>query len=113
MEKQEIFQFPDLVVDTARHEVLVKERPVELTVKEFELLCFLIRNNGIVFDRDRLLRSVWGKLRGHKSRTIDVHIRRIRKKLAESSHYLLTLRGVGYKFKANGTTEFAEKGGDK
>jgi DNA-binding response OmpR family regulator len=101
MEQQKLFSFPDLVVDVPKHEVLVKGHLIELTAKEFKLLCFFIKNNGIAFDRDRLLRSVWGKLRGRKTRTIDVHIRRIRKKLGESSRYLLTLRGVGYKFKAN------------
>jgi DNA-binding response OmpR family regulator len=104
MEQQGVYSFPNLIVDVPKHEVLVNSQLADLTAKEFKLLCFLIRNNGIVFDRGQLLKSVWGKLRGHKTRTIDVHIQRIRKKLAESSHYLVTLRGVGYKFRASPIT---------
>lgn len=106
-----VFKFPGLEVDIARHEVLVSGRMVDLTAKEFNLLHFLIKNNGIVFDRRQLLKSVWGKEPNCKSRTIDVHIRRIRRRLGEASHYLLTLRGVGYKFRANGITS-ERKGGD-
>ncbi|HTY12774.1 MAG TPA: winged helix-turn-helix domain-containing protein [Candidatus Omnitrophota bacterium] len=101
-EGNEIFKCPGMEIDPTRHEVLINGRPVDLTVKEFNLLQFLVKNEGRVFNRDQLLKNVWGEQSEIKSRTVDVHIRRIREKIAEMSKSLLTLRGVGYKFRING-----------
>ncbi|MFA6549326.1 MAG: winged helix-turn-helix domain-containing protein [Candidatus Margulisiibacteriota bacterium] len=98
--KDLIYNFSGLIMDIARHEVVVDGRMVELTAKEFNLLHFLIKNNGIVFSRAQLLGAVWGINVAIETRTVDVHIRRLRKKLGEVRYYILTLRGVGYKFRA-------------
>lgn len=95
----ETLKFNGLEIDPDRHEVNVAGRLVELTNKEFKILYFLSQNEGRVFDRDRLLQAVWREGSNVKSRTVDVHIRRIREKLGEAGRNLFTLRGVGYKFK--------------
>ncbi|QQR92025.1 MAG: response regulator transcription factor [Myxococcales bacterium] len=96
---QEILKLGALNVDLAGHEVTVQGRPVELTQQEFALLKFLIENRGRVFRRDQLLERVWGVDYYGTSRTVDIHIRRLRMKLDESAAMLETVRGVGYKIK--------------
>ena len=87
-------------VDVGRRTVMVGERAVDLTPKEFDLLAFLMRNRGIVFGRDRLLERVWGYERAVDTRTIDSHVRSLRAKLGEEAQVVKTLRGVGYKAEA-------------
>lgn len=93
-----ILKLKDLEIDTERHEVKAAGKPVELTAKEFQLLHYLAENNGRVFSRDRLLDSVWGIDVAIETRTVDVHVRRLREKLGKAGKHLITLRGVGYKF---------------
>lgn len=88
----------DLYLNICQHVVKVKGEPVTLTLKEYELLSLLIRNRGIVFDRDKLLSSIWGYSFDGENRTVDVHIRTLRHKLGECGDYIETVRGVGYKF---------------
>ncbi|MGA2368577.1 MAG: response regulator transcription factor [Dehalococcoidia bacterium] len=88
-------------IDLERHEVFHKGNPVELNPKEFELLVFLISNRGKVLSREQILRKVWGYDYIGNARTVDVHVRWLRRKLekdAEHPRYLLTVRGYGYKF---------------
>jgi DNA-binding response OmpR family regulator len=88
-----------LEVDEDRYEVRVGGAPVELTYKEFELLRFLMSRPGKVFTREMLLEQVWGYDYFGGSRTVDVHIRRIRSKIEQEGHaYIRTVRGVGYIF---------------
>lgn len=90
----------DLVIDVDRHEVTVAGRPVSLTPKEFELLLLLVRNRGKVLSRDMLLETVWGYDYGGETRTVDVHVRRLRQKLDDdpsNPKYIHTVHGVGYK----------------
>jgi DNA-binding response OmpR family regulator len=89
-----------LVIDCAAHEVSVDSRPVHLTHQEFALLEFLVRNRGRVFSRQKLLERVWGVDYYGGSRTVDIHVRRLRMKLASAADSLETVRGVGYKIKA-------------
>jgi len=92
----------DLVIDFGRHEAWEGQRKLELTMKEFELLGFLARNRGRAFTRDELLDKVWGIDYAGETRTVDVHIRYLRKKLGEDSEedkYIETIRGKGYKMK--------------
>lgn len=91
-------KFPDLVIDAEKHEVLSSGKAVELTAKEFALLQFLAENQGRVFNRERLLDQVWGIEAAIETRTVDVHMRRLREKLGKAGKHLATLRGVGYKF---------------
>lgn len=88
----------ELYVNTCQHVVKVKGDTVTLTLKEYELLTLLIKNRGIVFDRDRLLSNIWGYSFDGENRTVDVHIRTLRHKLGECGDYIETVRGVGYKF---------------
>ncbi len=89
----------DLVIDQDRYEVRVKGIPVELTYKEFELLRFLASNPGRVFSREVLLDRVWGYDYYGGTRTVDVHIRRIRSKIETGAReYIKTVRGAGYMF---------------
>ncbi len=88
-----------LEIDEDRYEVRVGGTPVELTYKEFELLRFLMSRPGKVFTREMLLEQVWGYDYFGGSRTVDVHIRRIRSKTEHEGHtYIRTVRGVGYIF---------------
>lgn len=86
-------------IDSKRHSVSVRGRPVELTLKEFELLLALSERPGVVFTRDMLLSEVWGYEYTGESRTVDVHIRTLRGKLGEDGGLIETVRGIGYRFK--------------
>lgn len=88
----------DIEIDVSRHEVKQKGRKIEMTLKEFEVLCFLAENRGVVFSRDQLLDKVWGIDYVGETRTVDVHIRYIRRKLGEDK-YIETIRGKGYKLR--------------
>ncbi len=80
-----------------RHEVTENGRKVELTLKEFELLRYLMENKGIVLTRDQLLTRIWGYDFDGETRTVDVHIRTLRQKLGEAGSFIETVRGVGYR----------------
>lgn len=100
-EKREVVESGALRLDTRTQEVTVRGRPVELSALEFKLLYFLASHPRHVFDRDRLLDEVWGRDRFVTPRTVDVHIRRLRKKIEEQPNqpqYLQTVRGSGYRF---------------
>ncbi len=86
-----------LSVSPDRHEVKVTGKDVTLTNKEFELLCLLLRNKGIVLTRATLMDRVWGFESERENRTLDVHIRTLRVKLGEAGSYIETVRGIGYK----------------
>lgn len=74
-------------------------RPIRLTRKEFELLAMLARNAGEIVPRDVLMRTVWGYCEGTRTRTLDVHVRRLRRKLGRfGDTYIQTVFGVGYRF---------------
>ena len=91
----------DVTVDPARHEVTVAGQPVELRPKEFDLLLALAEHRGIVLSREQLLDLVWGYDFYGETRTVDVHVAHLRKKLASSSAEIETVMGVGYKLVAN------------
>jgi DNA-binding response OmpR family regulator len=95
----------DLVIDTERLEVWVRGELVSLTPLEFDLLVFLAKNEGKVFNRDVLLDKLWGYDYYGDTRTVDVHIRRLRTKIEEdpsNPKYIITVRGKGYKFRDPG-----------
>jgi two-component system alkaline phosphatase synthesis response regulator PhoP len=90
-----------LQIDFSTYDVFVRGEPVKLTLKEFELLRFLVQNPSRVLSRDQLLDRVWGGDTFVTPRTVDVHIRRLRKAIEDDDskpQWILTLRGVGYKF---------------
>jgi DNA-binding response OmpR family regulator len=86
----------DVVVDRSAHAVTVAGDPVELTAKEFDLLEYFARHSGIVLSRERLLDRVWGLAFPGGTRTVDVHVAQLRKKLARPE-LIRTIRGAGYK----------------
>lgn len=88
----------DIEINTDRHEVKVLGKLVKLTAKEFQLLYYLAQNQGRVFSRERLLDTVWGIDVAIETRTVDVHMRRLREKLGKAGKHLITLHGVGYKY---------------
>jgi len=90
----------DLHVDEARHAVTVGGHPVELTAKEFGLLAALMRADGRVLSREQLLETVWGYANAAEieSRTVDVHVRRLRAKLGAEARRIVTVKAVGYRF---------------
>ncbi len=94
----------DLVIDIAKYEVRLGHQPVDLTFKEYELLRFLATHAGKVFTRQALLDKVWGYEYYGGTRTVDVHIRRLRSKLEQNGRVFIdTVRNVGYKFIAPST----------
>ncbi len=93
--------FEDLIIDLARREVQRQGKPLHLKPKEYELLVFLARHQGIVLSRDLILERVWGWDYGGGSRTVDVHVRWLRKRIEPDPAHpirIVTVRGVGYRF---------------
>jgi DNA-binding response OmpR family regulator len=108
-EEGEEIRHGDLVVNAGRREVLVGDREIQLAPKEFDLLWELLDHRGIVLTRDQLLERVWGYTFAGDTRTVDVHVRQLRRKLGDASP-IVTVWGVGYKVahgKAAGVTEGA------
>lgn len=91
------YELENLKINIEKHEVKVDGREVALTLKEFALLELLMRNQGIVLTRDRLLEDVWGYDFTGETRTIDVHVRTLRQKLGTAGKLIETVRGVGYR----------------
>jgi DNA-binding response OmpR family regulator len=97
---EEVIKIADLVIDVAGYEARVKGRKLKLTHQEFELLRFLAQNRGKVFSREQLLQKVWGYQYYGGSRTVDIHVRRLRAKLGTHISALIeTVRHVGYKMR--------------
>ncbi|MDD5567702.1 MAG: response regulator transcription factor [Candidatus Omnitrophica bacterium] len=96
----EIFKAGDLTLDSSKISVNVKDKPVELTSKEFELLKTLIGAKGRVLSRDYLLDNIWGFDHAVEiqTRTVDVHIRTLRKKLKSEAKRIITVKNYGYRF---------------
>lgn len=103
-EESDIYESKSLRVDFERHEVTINDERVDLTLKEFELLHILIKNKGKILKREMLLDKIWGYEYIGETRTVDVHIRYLRKKIEEDDKnpkFIETIRGVGYRFNPN------------
>jgi DNA-binding response OmpR family regulator len=85
-----------ILIDNARRECLVDDEPVMLAPKEFDLLWELLEQNGVVLNREQLLESVWGYTYAGDTRTVDVHVRQLRRKLGDACP-VVTVWGSGYK----------------
>lgn len=96
-EDEEILTIGTIDLNLPRHTVAVEGREVKLTLKEYQLLEELMSQPGILFSRDKLLDSIWGYSFHGGTRTVDVHIRTLRKKLGPAAKHIETVRGVGYK----------------
>ncbi len=99
--KSDTIQASGVVIDEASYSAKVHGRPLDLTFKEFELLRFLAQHPGRVFTREQLLSEVWGYDYFGGTRTVDVHIRRLRAKLGDLESLIGTVRNVGYRFNLN------------
>lgn len=98
-ETAQSLSYGPLFLDPVRHEVLIKGKETVLTAKEFGLLEILLKNRGRVLSRDTLLNQVWGYDYFGTTRTVDVHVGRIREKIPLLSEAILTVKSVGYKIK--------------
>ena len=95
--EDKLFTAGPLTVDVKRRAVTVEDEPVSLTYKEFELLCYLLENRGVVLSRDQILTKIWDYNYSGETRTVDVHIRTLRQKLGSAGALIETVRGVGYR----------------
>lgn len=94
-------QYEGLEIDLAGREVYVDGKRASMTPKEYDLLFYLIKNKGLALTRDKLLEEVWGYDFFGDDRTVDTHIKMLRNSLGEYRKFIVTLRGMGYKFEAN------------
>jgi len=96
--KQPVIEIQNISIDPEKHEVLLDGKSVTLTATEFKLLYLLASRQGRIQSRERLLEDVWEYEADVYTRTVDTHMRRLRKKLGESADLIETVRGVGYRF---------------
>jgi len=90
--------YAGIVINPEGRTVKVDDKPVELSLREYELLKYLVDNENIALSRDKILNNVWNYDYYGDSRTIDSHIKKIRHKLGKKGKYIKTIRGIGYKF---------------
>ena len=100
-EKTNVYAFHEILLDNARHIVTVNDAHIDLTYKEYSLLRLLLENTNLVVTRETILQVVWGTDISVESRTVDMHIRTLRKKLGDAGRYICTVRKVGYKLADN------------
>lgn len=92
------FKYKDLKVDFKGHAIFIKNKEVKVTLKEFEILSYFIKNPNVAIEREELLSKIWGFDFYGDYRTIDTHIKMLRSSLGEYRHLIETVRGIGYKF---------------
>lgn len=95
----DIYSFKDISVNDGKHSVSIGAESITLTLKEYELLKFLINNADKVLSREKILNAVWGDNYFGETRTLDIHIASLRRAIAHSSAEIVTIRGVGYQLK--------------
>ncbi len=95
--RSNVLSYKEIVLNDETHEVAVNSKNIELTYKEFELLKYFIINKNIVLSRDKITQHVWGFDFEGESRTVDMHVKTLRKKLGECGDHIKTVRNVGYK----------------
>ena len=95
---EEILEVGGIKIDRLGHQVLVDEKEVELSYKEFELQTYYIENKGIALSREKILNHVWNYDYFGDARTIDTHVKKLRSKLGQKGEYIKTIWGMGYKF---------------
>ena len=87
-----------IVIDKAAHLVKIDDVPIDLSVKEFELLTYFVENQKMALSREKILNNVWDYDYFGDARTIDTHVKKLRSKLGEKGNYIKTIWGMGYKF---------------
>ena len=96
--EKNVKEYGGIVIDSDGRTVKIDGKQIDLSLREYELLKYLVDNNGIALSRDKILNNVWNYDYYGDSRTIDSHIKKIRHKLGKKGKYIETIRGVGYKF---------------
>lgn len=96
--KKDIFTYEGLCVDFSARIVTIDDKRIEMTPKEYELFFYMVKNKGLALTREKLISEVWGYDFFGDERTLDTHIKLLRKSLGEYSRCIVTLRGVGYRF---------------
>lgn len=99
-EQNDVFTYEGLTVDFSARRVLVDGKEVKMTPKEYDLFFYMVRNRGIALSREKLISDVWGYDFYGDDRTLDTHVKLLRRSLGEYSRCIVTLRGVGYRFEA-------------
>ncbi len=94
----DIMEVGGIVLDKAAHEIRIDGVPLELSVKEFELLTYFMLNKGVALSREKILNNVWNYDYFGDARTIDTHVKKLRSKMGEKGDYIKTIWGMGYKF---------------
>lgn len=97
-EAHELIRINGMAVDFTARRVTIDDQEIELSPKEYDLLFYLVRNRGIALTRDKLISEVWGFDFFGDDRTLDTHIKLLRRQLGDYARYIVTLRGVGYRF---------------
>ncbi|MGN0372833.1 MAG: response regulator transcription factor [Enterocloster sp.] len=97
----DILSIGGIRVDKAAHQVTIDNREIELSFKEFELLCYFMENQGIALSREKILNNVWNYDYFGDARTIDTHVKKLRSKMGEKGDYIKTIWGMGYKFEVS------------
>ena len=97
-DKKEIKDYGGIKINKEGHTVSVDGKEIELSLREYELLTYLVENKSVALSRDKILNNVWNYDYYGDSRTIDSHIKKIRHKLGKKGKYIETIRGIGYKF---------------
>ncbi|MBV7274947.1 response regulator transcription factor [Clostridium sp. PL3] len=90
--------FDGLYINEEYHEVKIDDKDIYLSPKEYELLCYFVKNKDIVLSREKMLDTIWGVDYYGDLRTVDTHIKRLREKLEDKAYLIATVRGTGYKF---------------
>ena len=98
---KKLFRINGLVLDDQAHDVYIDDEKIALTPKEYDLLKYFIINKNVALSRETLLANVWGYDFYGEDRTVDTHIKTLRKNLKEYGEYITTVRGLGYKFEYN------------
>ncbi len=100
--KSEAVSLGGIVIDKAAHQVTIDGKPIELTYKEFELLCYFADNKGLALSREKILNNVWNYDYDGEDRTIDTHVKKLRSKMGPKGKSIITIWGFGYKFDPEG-----------
>ena len=98
IDSSEMIDVGGIVINKAAHIVKINDEEIELSFKEFELLTYFVDNKGIALSRDKILNNVWNYDYFGDARTIDTHVKKLRKKLGDKGDYIKTIWGMGYKF---------------
>ena len=98
---EDVISAGGIVIDKAAHLATVDGKPMELSVKEFELLTYFLENQGIALSREKILNSVWNYDYFGDARTIDTHVKKLRSKMGDKGEYIKTVWGMGYKFEVD------------